>query len=281
MLLHRLGERAEDDPHLLQLFLEGGGHRDAVEHRVHRHAGQQLPLFQWDAELLVGLQQLRIHLVQALGAVFLALGRGVINDVLVVDGRVVDVRPGGLLHGQPVPVGLEAPFQQPLRLVLLGRNQADDVLVQAAGDGIGFDVGDEPPLIFLIRKGFDGVGGIAHRVTLLSSWPVIRLANLYFLVKIAHLMDAERGRTASGGSKRRLDAETQRRREIGRQSSRRLCVKLRKNPASITNFSLPRPAISKDTEAKGESAVGKKRPQGLAGHGAHGALDAASGQRPL
>ena len=61
-------------------------------------------------------------------------------------------------------VGLEAPFQQPFGLVLLGGNQADDVFAQAAGNGIGFDVGDEAPLIFLVGKCFDGVGGIAHPI---------------------------------------------------------------------------------------------------------------------
>ena len=34
----------------------------------------------------------------------------------------------------------------------------DNVFIQARRDGIGVDVGDETPLIFLIGKGFDGVG---------------------------------------------------------------------------------------------------------------------------
>ena len=71
MLLHRFGERAEDDARLRQLRLEGGGHGDAVEHRVHRDAGQDRLLLQRNAELLVGLEQLRIDLVQALGPVAL------------------------------------------------------------------------------------------------------------------------------------------------------------------------------------------------------------------
>ena len=92
-----------------------------------------------------------------------------------------------------MPVGLEAPFQQPLRLVLLGGNQADDVLAQAAGDGFGLDVADESPLIFLIRKSFNRIGGAAHRRILVNCWSDTTLANLYFLVKIAQGMDDSRG----------------------------------------------------------------------------------------
>ena len=56
-------------PISLQLALEGGGDGDAVEHRIHRDAGQHRLLLQRNAELLVGLEQFRIDLVQALGAV--------------------------------------------------------------------------------------------------------------------------------------------------------------------------------------------------------------------
>ncbi len=46
VVLHRLRERAEDHAHLRQLALEGRRHGDAVKHRVHGHAGQQLLLVQ-------------------------------------------------------------------------------------------------------------------------------------------------------------------------------------------------------------------------------------------
>ena len=68
MVLHRLGERAEDDAELRQLLLERRGHRDAVEHRVDRDAREQLLLVERDAELLEGPPDLRIDLVQALRA---------------------------------------------------------------------------------------------------------------------------------------------------------------------------------------------------------------------
>ena len=164
MLLDGFGEGAEDDAGFVQLGLEGGGHGNAIEHRIHRDAGQDGLLLQGDAELGVGLEQLRIDVVQALGPIALGLGGRIVNNVLVVDLGVVDVGPIGLFEGQPVVVSLETPFQQPFRLVFLGGNQADHIFAQAAGDGIGFDIGDETPLIFLIRKGLDGVGRIAHRL---------------------------------------------------------------------------------------------------------------------
>ena len=50
--------------------------------------------------------------------------------VLVVDRGVVEVRPGGLLEGEEVLQRAEAPLEQPLGLILLGRDQPDDVLVE-------------------------------------------------------------------------------------------------------------------------------------------------------
>ena len=73
MLLHGFGEGAEDDAHFVQFGLEGGGDGDAIEHRIHRDAGEHRPLLQRNAELLVGLEQFRIDLVQALGPVALGL----------------------------------------------------------------------------------------------------------------------------------------------------------------------------------------------------------------
>ena len=56
-----------------------------------------------DAELVVSLEQLGIDFVQAFGAVLLGLGGGVVDDVLVVDGRIMDIGPGRLRHGLPMP----------------------------------------------------------------------------------------------------------------------------------------------------------------------------------
>ena len=163
MLADRLAHRAEDHPGLGQLLLEGGHHRDAVEHRVDRvlgralNAGQNFLLLQGDAELCVGGQKVRIDLVQAGGAI-LGLGRGVVVGVLVVDRRELDLGPGRLLQGQPALERLQPPLQHPFRLVLLGRDEADDVGVQALGRELLVDVGDEAVLVALQR--LDGLDSL-------------------------------------------------------------------------------------------------------------------------
>ena len=98
MLLHRLRDRAEDDAHLGELVLEGGGDRDAVEHRVHGDAGQHLPApgVEYRASRRSS-EQLRVDLVQALWPIHIGLGRGVIAGVLIIDGRIVQLGPGRLL----------------------------------------------------------------------------------------------------------------------------------------------------------------------------------------
>jgi hypothetical protein len=58
MLLHRLAERAEDDPVLPELVLHRGADAHRVEDRVHRHAREKLLLGERDPQLLVGAQQL-------------------------------------------------------------------------------------------------------------------------------------------------------------------------------------------------------------------------------
>jgi hypothetical protein len=149
VFLDRLGHGAEDHPHVMKLLLEGGGHRDAVEHRVDRHAGEPLLLHQGNAELLVGAQQLRVDLVQALRPLG-GLGGGVVVGVLVVDRREGDLGPLGLCHGEPVLIGLEPPVEQPVRLALLVGDEPDDVLVEALGRGLGLDVGHEAVLVALV-----------------------------------------------------------------------------------------------------------------------------------
>src|SRR5262249_52348988 len=177
---------------LFELFLEGGGDRYGVEHSVDRNTGEHGLLLERDAELLVGFEELWIDLIERLGRVVLRFRSRVIDDVLVIDLRVVDVGPGGLAHGKPVAVGFQAPFEEPLGFLLFSRDQADDVLAEAAGDGFGLDVRDESPLIFLIRKRFNSVRRIAHQ-RLLNCWAIFILPNLYFLVKITQGMDASEG----------------------------------------------------------------------------------------
>src|SRR5262245_6058422 len=178
MLLQRLGNRAEDHARLGELRLEGGGDRHGVEHRIDRHtavavaaallvlvlvlvlalvlttasglldAEQRLPLAQRDAELLVGLEDLGIDLVERLRSVLL-LGRGVVIDVLVIDRGVGHARPAGLAHGQPAPIGVEPPGEHPLGLVLLRRDEADNVFGKALRGLVGFDIRDESVLVLV------------------------------------------------------------------------------------------------------------------------------------
>ncbi len=155
MLAHGLAEGAEDDPLLRELGLVGGADRNRVEDGVHRDPGQDLLLRQRDAELLVGLEQLGIHLVEAAQRLGGPRCR-VVADGLVVHRRVADVGPGvGLAHLEPATVGLEPPLQQPLRLALFRGDQADDVLAQARRRDIGLDVGDPAVLVLLVDQRLD------------------------------------------------------------------------------------------------------------------------------
>jgi len=61
-----------------------------------------------------------------------------------------------------VTVGLEAPFEEPGGLVLLRRDEADDVLVQTLGDLVLFDGGDEAVLVLLSGQLLDRVVFFGH-----------------------------------------------------------------------------------------------------------------------
>ena len=165
MLLHRFGEGAEDNSQISQLLLERGRHGDAVEHRIDRHTRQLLLLLERNAQLLVGAQDLRIEFLQALEAGLL-FGRGVVDDVLVVDRPVLDVGPLWLglrlLKRRPVVIRLQPPLQHELRFILLGRDHTNDVFVQPLGDPFFLHFGDEAPLVLPFGKILDGVHVGAH-----------------------------------------------------------------------------------------------------------------------
>ena len=148
-------------PVLRELLAERRRHRDAVEDRVDGDAREQLLLFERNAELVERRPDLGIDLVQAVQHLLL-LRRRVVDDVLVVDRVVLDVLPGRLLHREPEPIRLQAPLEQPLRLLLLRGDQPDDVLVEALRDRLGLDVGVEAVLVFAGGELFDGFGGCGH-----------------------------------------------------------------------------------------------------------------------
>jgi hypothetical protein len=103
-------------------FLESGRDGDAVKHRVHRYAGEQLLLSQRDAQFFVGTPNFRIEFVQTVQSGLL-FGRRVVNDVLVINLGILDVCPGWLalrpLERHPMTIRLEPPLQHKLRLLLL------------------------------------------------------------------------------------------------------------------------------------------------------------------
>lgn len=179
MLAHRLGDRAEDDAGLGQFLLEGRADRDRIEDRIHRHlprgighlgaldAGEDRLLLQRNAELLVGLEQLGIDLVQRLRLHIHALRLGVIVEVLIVDLGIIEHRPPGLFHLHPAAVGLKPPLGHPLRLVVLPRDQPHDVLVQPLGREVHLDLGFPAVLVLA-----------GHRLDRLDRLTVDAVANL-------------------------------------------------------------------------------------------------------
>jgi hypothetical protein len=87
-------------------------------------------LVQRHAELLVGVQQFLRHFVER-GV--LRLRRRVVADRLEIDRRDVELRPVRHRHRQPVAIRGQAPLRHPLRLFLLGGEEADDVLDRPGG----------------------------------------------------------------------------------------------------------------------------------------------------
>ena len=147
MIAYRIGEGAKDHTGLAELVLEGGGHRDAVEHRIDRHARQPRAFMQRNAEFGVSLEQFRVHLIQALRLVERRARCRIIRDVLIIDRLVVYVRPRRLAHRLPVAECLEA-------LVLLARDGGDHPLVESGRQAVRFDIGHEAVAVLLIDEGF-------------------------------------------------------------------------------------------------------------------------------
>ena len=164
-LQHGLGERAENDAGLGQLFLEGRGDRNAVEHGVDGDAGKPRAFVQRNAELVIGFQELRVDLIEAFRTVFVGLRCGVVGDRVVVDLRVVHVRPLRLLHVEPLPIGLQAPLEHELGFLLACRNRAHDILVQSRRQAVARNIGDKAVLVAAIDQVFNVFGICSHVVS--------------------------------------------------------------------------------------------------------------------
>src|SRR5207248_11447718 len=167
MIANCLRERTENNSKLRKLPLKRGGDGDAIEHCVNRNPREHLLLLQRNSELLISTQNFRVELIQTL-ELHLLLGSGVVNDVLVIDRRILHVRPLGLSlslrERSPVPVGLKPPLQHELRFTFLGRNEADHILVQTLGDPFFLNIGDEAPLVLAFGKISNCVKVRAHWV---------------------------------------------------------------------------------------------------------------------
>src|SRR3989442_5182653 len=150
MFLDRLGERAEDDPELRKPVLEGRRDGEAVQNRVDRDASEAHLLLNQNPKLRVQVPDLRIDVVEAVHRL-LRLRSGVVDDVLIVDRRIGDVRPLRLFHREPVTVRPQTPLEEPIGLLLLAGNEPDDVLVEALRGGVLVEIGNEAVLVLLLR----------------------------------------------------------------------------------------------------------------------------------
>ena len=63
MFMDRFGEWAENHPRFFQFLLESGCYGDRIENRIYSYTGKHLLFFKRNAQLFVGFQQLRVHLV--------------------------------------------------------------------------------------------------------------------------------------------------------------------------------------------------------------------------
>src|SRR5262249_37412188 len=88
--------------------------------------------------------------------------RGVVNNRLIIDRRIMNVGPGRLFEGEPVTIGLEPPLEEEVRLVLLGRDHPYYVFVEPRRRRIALDWGDKAVLVFSIGQLVDSFGLPAH-----------------------------------------------------------------------------------------------------------------------
>ena len=146
VLLDRFAHAAEDDAEFGELVLEGRRHAHAVHHEVHRHPAESLLFFEGNAQLVHGLPKLRVHVVHR-RQFLLLLGGRIVADGLEVGLFVMKVRPFRLDHVGPHLEGVQAPLQQPVRLVLLRTDESNDVFIQPCRCFVCIDVCGEAKLV--------------------------------------------------------------------------------------------------------------------------------------
>ena len=150
MILNRFTERAEDNPFLGQSLLERCLYRDTIHHGIDRHTTQVLLLLKRYAQLIKRFQQLRINLIRALRPLLL-FGSGIINDILEVDLRNIQMSPFWQIQSLPIPERFQTELKQPLRFLFFGGNQTDSLLIQSAMNNIRVNIRHETILIIAFR----------------------------------------------------------------------------------------------------------------------------------
>ena len=104
-----------------------------------------------NSELVESLLQLRIDLLRT---VFVPLRSRIVNDILEVYLRNVQMRPCRQRHLLPAAECLETELEHPLRLVLLCRNQAYYIFIETLGNELLLHIGHEAVLVFLVCNAF-------------------------------------------------------------------------------------------------------------------------------
>ena len=176
MLFNCLRNTAENNPLPRKLGLKGRRNRNRIEHRVHRnavlpalrrnrrtrqrinfplplHVQHYLLLGQGNPQLFKRPQQLGVGIGQAVQTGH-KLRRRVVNDVLQIHRRILNIRPMRLLHGQQMAISLQAPFGHPLGLLLLRRDRPHHVLAQPGFKLIGLKLGNKAFFIVAVGPGF-------------------------------------------------------------------------------------------------------------------------------
>ena len=147
MLPDGLAERAEDDAFLREGFSEGRGHGHRVEDRIHGdYARQGFALLQRDTEFLEGLGQFGVNF---LGPVCILLRSSIVDNILEINGRHIQMPPFGHRHPLPPVESVETEVQQPLRLAFPLGNHPDDLFVQPLRNIFLLHVGDKAFFVLL------------------------------------------------------------------------------------------------------------------------------------
>src|SRR5699024_10332145 len=121
VLAYSFRERTEDNTDFFELFAKGRGNRYRIKNGINGYARQARALVKRDTQFFVCTQQFRVDLVQTFGSVGFAFRRRVIANVLKVDRWKIDMSPMRVLHGQPLSISLQTPFEHEFWFLLYRR----------------------------------------------------------------------------------------------------------------------------------------------------------------